>query len=115
MSFAAALQWRIRVAAIFALTALAASGASPYAGGGRKPIAFSGRVESVDLKLGTVAVKHGAIPGYMPAMTLDYMVDKDALLKQLSPADEITATVYVGDPTLHDLHVVNPGSSGRHR
>jgi Cu/Ag efflux protein CusF len=42
----------------------------------------------------------------MPAMTMDYPVDSQATLKLLKPADEITATVYVGDPTLHDVHVV---------
>ncbi len=63
-------------------------------------------MESIDLKLHTVAIRHGIIPGFMPAMTMDYPVDNDAILKQLKPADEITATVYVGDPTLHDVRIV---------
>jgi Cu/Ag efflux protein CusF len=104
-----------RAAMIVALVAVAVSGANPSPGGGKKPIAFSGRVVSVDLKLGTVAVKHGTIPGFMPAMTLDYMIDNDAMLKRLSPADDITAMVYVGDPTLHNLHVVGHDSSTMHR
>jgi len=95
-----------RAAIIVTLVAVAVSGASPYPRGGKKPIAFSGRVEGVDLHLRTVAVKHGTIPGFMPAMTTDYMIDNEAMLQQLLPADEIAATVYVGDPTLHNIHVV---------
>jgi Cu/Ag efflux protein CusF len=72
----------------------------------RKPMAFSGRVESIDLNLWTVAIKHGSIPGFMPAMIMDYPVDDDAVLTRLAPGDNITATVYAGDPTLHDVHVV---------
>lgn len=96
---------------------MAVAGATPYpsAGASKKPIAFAGRVESVDLKMGTVAVKHGAIPGFMPAMTMDYMLDNAAILKQLSPADDIAATVYVGDPTLHGVHVVRHNASDKRR
>jgi Cu/Ag efflux protein CusF len=72
----------------------------------RKPIRFSGLIESIDTKLQTVAVRHGDIPGYLPAMTMDYPVETSAQLRRLSPGDEIEAIVYVGDPVLHDVHVV---------
>lgn len=108
-----------RLAVVFALLGAASSGASLPAQAeshGKKPIAFSGRVEGVDLKLRTVAIKHGPIPGFMPAMTMDYPIDNNALLRQLKPHDEITATVYVGDPVLHDVHVLRSKSSGeQHR
>jgi Cu/Ag efflux protein CusF len=71
----------------------------------KKPISFYGYVESIDMKLQTVAIRHGAIPGFMPAMTMDYPVDDRSLLTRLAHGDEISATVYVGDPTLHDVHV----------
>ena len=103
-----------RLALVVAMIAIALP-ASGSQDGRKKPIAFSGRVESVDLQMRTVAVRHGVIPGFMPAMTLDYMIDNDDLLKQLSPADDITATVYVGDPTLHNVHVVGHSSSGQRR
>lgn len=104
----------IRLATIFVLTVMAGAGAThPAATASKKPIAFSGRVESVDLKMGTVAVRHGVIPGFMPAMTMDYMVDNNAILKELTPADDIAATVYVGDPTLHGIHVVSHNTSRR--
>jgi Cu/Ag efflux protein CusF len=99
--------------AIISTLLAAASGASLPAKNespGKKPIAFSGRVEGVDLKLQTVAIEHGPIPGFMPAMTMDYPIDNKALLRQLRPDDKITATVYVGDPMLHDVSVVSRGS-----
>jgi Cu/Ag efflux protein CusF len=106
-----------QLAIVFALLGATSSGASLTAkaeSGGKKPIAFSGRVEGVDLKLQTVAIRHGPIPGFMPAMTMDYPIDNRALLKKLKPDDEITATVYVGDPTSHDVSVVGSNSGDRH-
>ena len=97
------------------MLALAAFGAPPVATPSRQakhPIAFAGRVESIDYKMGTVAVQHGPIPGYMPAMTMDYPVEKSAVLRQLKPSDEIEATVFVGDPVLHNLRVVKRSESG---
>lgn len=99
-----------QLAIIFALLGHAISGASlpaKAASRGKKPIAFSGQVRSVDLKLQTVEIRHGPIPGYMPAMTMDYPIDDKALLRQLKPDDKIIATVYVGDPILHDVHVLS--------
>lgn len=107
-----------RLAIILALFGAAAAGATSPAkaeSSRKKPIAFSGRVEGVDLKLQTVAIKHGPIPGFMPAMTMDYPVDNKALLRRLKPDDEITATVYVGDPTLHNVSVVRSSSSDKYR
>jgi Cu/Ag efflux protein CusF len=107
-----------RLAVVFALLGVASSGtglpkkAEPSR---RTPIAFSGHVESVDLKLQTVAIKHGPIRGYMPAMTMDYPIDNKALLRKLKPDDKITATVYVGDPTLHDVSVVGGNPDNKHR
>jgi Cu/Ag efflux protein CusF len=72
----------------------------------RKPIAFAGHVDGVDKKLRTVAITHGNIPGFLPAMTNDYPVDRDELIDQLVPGDEITATVYAGDPTLYEVKVI---------
>lgn len=44
----------------------------------------------------------------MQALTMDYPIEDKALLTQLKPDDEITATVHVGDPMPHDVHVVKP-------
>jgi Cu/Ag efflux protein CusF len=102
----------LRAATVGVLLSTPASSAPPVATGkilraaSKNPILFTGRVESIDMKLGTVAVQHGPIPGYMPAMTMDYPVDSDVTLRSLRPDDRITATVYVGDSVLHDVHVV---------
>lgn len=104
-----------RTSAICVFLTLTAFGAPPVASPApeaKRPIAFSGRVESIDYKMGTVAVQHGPIPGYMPAMTMYYPVEKSAVLRQLKPSDEIAATVFVGDPVLHNLHVVKRAGSG---
>lgn len=102
--------WRISATCILAVLTLAA--ATPIAKALPKtkhPITFAGRVESIDYKMRTVAVQHGVIPGYMPAMTMDYPVEDSTVLKDLVPSDEITATVYVGDPVLHNLRIVKRG------
>jgi Cu/Ag efflux protein CusF len=107
--------WRYAIA-LTLLTSVGSAARLPAKGdsNGKKPITFCGRVESVDLGLQTVAIKHRLIPGYLPAMTNDYPVDSKALLMQLKPDDEVTATVYVGDPMLHDVHVVSSGPANKH-
>ena len=81
--------------------------AAPTAGP-RYPL--QGRVVQVDVPGRTVTVAHGDIPGFMPAMTMDFVVlEKDAaLLRGVSPGDEITATLVVPDSRywLEDLVVV---------
>jgi hypothetical protein len=42
----------------------------------------------------------------MPAMIMDHPVgNRTIFFKRLAPGDEIKATVFVGDPTLHDMRV----------
>jgi Cu/Ag efflux protein CusF len=97
---------RSAICMLLALTAFAATPVATPAQKAKHPIAFAGRVESIDYKMNTVAVQHGPVPGFMPAMTMDYPVENSAVLRQLKPSDEIAATVFVGDPVLHNLHVV---------
>ena len=84
------------------------------AAGPRYPL--KGRVVEIDVPGRTVTVAHGDIPGFMPAMTMDFVVlEKDApLLREVSPGDEITATLVVPDTRywLEDLVVVKKGSPG---
>jgi Cu/Ag efflux protein CusF len=121
----ARLALMLRATTMSVLLSTTASAAPPVSTGkilraaSKKPILFTGRVESIDTKLGTVAVQHGPIPGYLPAMTMDYPVDSNVTLRSLQPDDRITATVYVGDSVLHDVHVVtkepvdgSPGAGG---
>src|SRR2546421_13066554 len=90
----------------FALT-IAIHAQTPPAG--KKDHAFKGKVEKVDPKTKMVTVNNENIPGWMMSMTMAYKVDKDAVLKDLKPGDQIAATVYDGDfQTLYNVKVLPP-------
>ena len=83
------------------------AGTKPPAGS--KDHAFKGKVEKVDLKTKMVTVNNENIPGWMNSMTMVYKVDKEAVLKDLKPGDQITATVYDGDlQTLYNVKLAPP-------
>jgi protein SCO1/2 len=65
---------------------------------------LAGKVEAVQTD--RLTVNHGKVEGYMDAMTMPYKVDKPDILKQVKVGDQISATVYDGDYTLYDVHVV---------
>ena len=65
---------------------------------------LEGKVEGVQVD--RLTVNHGKVEGYMDAMTMPYKVDKPDVLKQVKVGDQIRATVYDGDFTLYDVHVV---------
>src|SRR6266567_3224312 len=46
------------------------------------------------------------------AMTMSYKVDDAAILKKVKPGDQIAATVYEGDTSLHKVRVVPPKATG---
>ena len=52
-----------------------------------------GIVLSTDPANGEVLLKHDAIPGLMPAMTMSYRLDNPSILSELHPGDLITATL----------------------
>ena len=83
----------------------------------KKEHEFKGKVEKVDTKAKMVTVAGENVEGWMPAMTMSYAVDKEAVLGTLKAGDQITAKVYDGDfKTLHDVRTVplkNGGSSGK--
>ena len=83
------------------------AGTKPPAGS--KDHAFKGKVEKVDLKTKMVTVNNENVPGWMNSMTMVYKVDKEAVLKDLKPGDQITATVYDGDlQTLYNVKLAPP-------
>ena len=76
---------------------------------GKKEHAFKGKVESINEKGKMVTVNNENIPGWMMSMTMTYKVDKEAVLKDLKPGSQITATVYDGDfQTLYNIKVEPP-------
>ncbi len=73
---------------------------------GKKQYTFHGKVESVDKGAKSMRVNGEKVEGWMGAMTMDYTVDNPAVLSQVKPGDRITATVYDGDYSLHDVKVM---------
>jgi len=68
---------------------------------------FRGKVEKIDVNAKTFTVNGQKVEGWMGAMTMVYVPDKEDVLKRLKVGDEITAKVYDGDfRTLHDVQVV---------
>jgi protein SCO1/2 len=56
-----------------------------------------GEILSVDPAHQQVTMKHGDIPGLMPAMTMTYRVKDGAALKYLTPGTHVTAELVVQD------------------
>ena len=62
---------------------------------------LSGEVISMDPSREMITVKHGEIPGLMPAMTMDYKVADVKQVEGLKPGDIISADLVVGDNVGH--------------
>lgn len=56
-----------------------------------------GKVVAVNKNEGTVTLAHDAIPGYMAAMTMDYVVKDHWAFDVLKPGQTVTATVVVAN------------------
>ena len=54
-----------------------------------------GTVLSTDAAVGTVLLQHGAIPGFMEAMTMPYRLANKSAVSELHPGDRIVATLNV--------------------
>ena len=78
-----------------------------------KPLTFHGKVEAVTDK--GLTVNGEKVEGWMGAMTMTYPVDKPDVLKQVKVGDQIMATVYSGDMTLHNVEVMPPDKSGKQK
>jgi protein SCO1/2 len=80
----------------------------------RQRYPLEGKVVEVDVANRRVTIAHGDIPGFMPAMTMPFVVlEKDAaLLQAVGPGDEVTATLVAPDSRywLEDLVVLRKGT-----
>src|SRR5205085_2984593 len=77
--------------------------------GAKKEHTFRGKVEKIDVNAKTFTVNGQKVEGWMGAMTMVYVPDKEDVLKRLKVGDEITAKVYDGDfRILHDVQIVPP-------
>jgi protein SCO1/2 len=72
----------------------------------KKTYTFHGKVEAVNDSAGSLTVNGEKVEGWMDAMTMNYKVDDPSVLKKLKPGDQIMATVYEGDLTLHKVQVM---------
>ena len=54
-------------------------------------------VISVDAPKSQIIVKHGDIPGFMPAMTMQYAVADAKQIEKLQPGDKISADLVVSE------------------
>jgi len=66
-----------------------------------KHYALQAEVISVDAPRRLIHLKHGEIPGLMPAMTMTYVVKDAKQIEALQPGDKITADLVVGENVGH--------------
>jgi Cu/Ag efflux protein CusF len=92
-----------RFVAVLGLAVLMVAACLGQAPAGKKSFHFHGKVESVSADGVTVAGDN--VEGWMGAMTMKYKVDDPKVLKTVKAGDEITATVYEGDYSLHKVQV----------
>ncbi len=78
-----------------------------------KSYAFHGKVEGITDK--GLTVNGEKVEGWMEAMKMTYPVDKPEVLKTVKVGDNIMATVYDGDMTLHNVMTMPPDKSGKQK
>jgi len=71
------------------------------------------KVEAVTEK--GLTVNGEKVEGWMAAMTMNYPVDSPDVLKKVKAGDQIMATVYQGDMTLHNVMVMPPEKSDKQK
>jgi ribosomal protein S1 len=103
------------LAAVLALTCLFASSsfAQDKAKGKAKSYMFHGKVEAITDK--GLTVNGEKVEGWMDAMKMTYPVDKPEVLKTVKVGDNIMATVYDGDLTLHNVMTMPADKSGKQK
>ena len=85
----------------------AQQGKNAPAGAAKKEHTFRGKVEKIDLNAKTFTVNGQKVEGWMDAMTMVYVPDKEDVLKRIKVGDEISAKVFDGDfRTLHEVQIV---------
>ena len=103
------------LSAVLALTCLfaATSFAQDKAKGKAKSYTFHGKVEGITDK--GLTVNGEKVEGWMEAMKMTYPVDKPEVLKMVKVGDNIMATVYEGDMTLHNVMTMPADKSGKQK
>jgi Cu/Ag efflux protein CusF len=78
-----------------------------------KEYAFHGKVEAVDKNAKSLTVNGEKVEGWMDAMTMNYKVDDPSILDKLKPGDQISATVYDGDYSLHKVQIIEKAGDSK--
>ncbi len=86
----------MRIAVVAAMLVVACSRTPPT-----REYQLQGQILDVKPETNEVLVKHGDIPGFMPAMTMPYKVEDPKVLSGKQPGDLITATLVVGETEAH--------------
>ena len=76
-----------------------------------KSYTFKGKVEGITDK--GLTVNGEKVEGWMDAMKMTYPVDKPEVLKMVKVGDNIMATVYEGDMTLHNVMTMPAAKSAK--
>lgn len=76
----------------------------------KKALTFHANVEAVNVTGKSLKVNGEKVEGWMDAMIMEYKVDDPAILKRVKTGDQIMATVYEGDMTLHKVVVMPKGA-----
>jgi Cu/Ag efflux protein CusF len=92
-----------RLMTVLALSLLIAAACLAQAPAGKKSYEFHGKVEAVSAD--GITVNGDKVEGWMDAMTMKYKVDNPKILKTVKVGDQITATVYEGDFSLHKVQI----------
>jgi protein SCO1/2 len=78
---------------------------------------LQGEVVGKNIVTNEITVKHGDIPGFMPAMAMPYRVKNPAVVQELQPGDKIAADVVIGkDPSdywLEDVRITDESARGQ--
>jgi protein SCO1 len=78
-----------------------------------KHYSVQGEVISADAAKKLLTVKHGDIPGLMPAMTMTYQVAEPKQMETLQPGDKITADLVVSENKGRLEKIAVAGKGGR--
>ena len=90
----------LAVVALMTATCLGQSAAN------KKAYTFHGKVEAVNKDAKNLTVNGEKVEGWMDAMTMNYKVDDPSILDKVKPGDQIMATVYEGDYSLHKVQIM---------
>jgi protein SCO1/2 len=86
----------LRIALIVVCLILSTS-CRPRGSGNEQRYDLKGKVVAVNKADRTATIDHEEIPGYMPAMTMDFLIKRNSDLEMIKPGDQVTGTLIVDD------------------